>query len=272
MKRVIFKSIALLTLSLTLLSCSESGGDAGASPSGGDNTIAIGTAEISSRTDGGDIITGDTSGDVDEKVSIFEAGDQITVVGAAESAVTFTLSTEGEWITTNPYEWVESPGVVKAYYGSGASISDGDQMPDFYFAEYDCEGSVPADGKLSFSDDGSFKHTAALIRVEVVNLSTTIPPTVVLNNLHQISYVNMDGTYQTDSSSIKYIDFDMTASEGANYTFEAKIPSGEDVLLADYQLRVKDENVFNYVTNTNLIPTSYEANKVYTYTVEYLDE
>ncbi len=275
MKNRFLNIVIILSIAFAALSCSTEATIDDAPIQDQESVVAISFADIATRSNGGDLLGGQTKSDEDQTteggVSLFEVGSQITVVGAATEPVTFTLNAEGEWISINPYEWIDSPESVYAYFGSGSSVADGEQMPDLYVAEYECGGVKPEGGVLSFTADRSFKHTSALIVVQVNNLESTIPPTVQLSNLHQISYVSNDGTYQKDASTIKSINFEMTAQDGNNYTYEAKVPSGEGNLLSDYQLKVKDENIFNYVANTNIIPTSFEANKVYTFTVNYLD-
>ncbi|MFR9546604.1 MAG: hypothetical protein SNJ29_13665 [Rikenellaceae bacterium] len=264
---------AILSLCIMIVACSKEQSPCVAEQNDS-ISVKISHASIATRSDGGDMIGSDSSDDNsassnEESSSFFVEGDQITVVGAATETVTFTLNADGEWISINPYEWVDSPQTVSAYFGKSASVADGDQMPDLYYATMECNGEKPEGGVIAFEGDQAFKHTAALIRVQVNDFESTTPPTVQLYALHQISYVNSDGTYQKDSGAIYSINFELTASEGVNHTFEAKIPSGEGNLLSDYQLKVGDENIFNYIANTLLIPTSFDANKIYTFTVNY---
>ncbi len=273
MKKLLFKITAILLLCIAMTSCSKEQNEASVEQDQSD-IVSISFATIATKSDGGDLLGGDSSDEIytkgDSSSSLFVEGDQISVVGAASETVTFSLNGDGEWISINPYEWIESPQTVYAYFGQGASVADGEQMPDLYCATIECNGVKPTDGVISFTEDRSFKHTSALIKIQVNDFESSTPPTVQLYALHQISYVNSDGTYQKDAGAINSISFDLIATEGTNYTFEAKVPSGEGNLLEDYQLKVNAENVFNYVANTILIPTSFDSNKIYTFTVNYM--
>ncbi len=161
------------------------------------NIVSVAFADITSRSDEGEVLGDETETETETETTdtFFVIGDQITVVGAATESVTFTLNDQGEWISINPYEWIEAPQTVYAYFGQGASVADGEQMPDLYVAKYECDGVKPEGGLLAFTADKAFKHTSALIKVQVNNLVTTIPPTVQLSSLHQISYSSLLNIY-----------------------------------------------------------------------------
>lgn len=258
MKRRSLGAIAIFALSFSILSCQK---DVGSQPSeltSGDEIVAV---DFATRTQ-------------DSEVYEFAEDDQITIVGAAAESIVFTYNSNGEWISIEPYEWLENPTTVYAYYGSAATIEDGDQMADVYCAEYDCNGSIPTNGTISFIDGCSFKHTAALVRVKINNWGDVSTLNVTLSELHNIGYVTSEGKYQTDDQ-IRSIQFTKVDTSEDYLLYEAKVPAGDystPNILDGYSLYVGSVNIFEHIANEKNIPTFFSAGEVYTFTINDITE
>ncbi len=253
------KYITTLIIATSLLCACEKGQET-ATNNQQDNIVLTG-AEISSRVenDGDDTTTSNT---------LFTEGDIVTVVGAANENVSFLYLGENTWRVDRPYQWKDNPTMVYAYYKSGVAVVDGEQIPEFFVAAQDCTTTK----ELSFTDNNSFKHATALVRVEIKNWSSNLAPqSVELKDLHKITYITSGGEYQVgdDLCSIK---MELVAENGTNYTYEARVPAGDATtpnIESGYKLFVDDINVLEWEVDESKIASFYEINKVYTYTLNY---
>ncbi len=257
MKKRLLGAVIIFALSFSILSCQKDV-DSQINELTSDDIV---TVSFATRTDNS------------EEYEFVES-DQITIVGAAEESIVFTYNSNGDWISIEPYQWLESPTIVYAYYGSSKTIEDGDQMADVYCATYDCEGSVPTGGILSFIDGCSFKPTSALVRVKINNWGDASTLSVFLSELHYISYVTTEGKYQTDDQirSILFTQIDTTEDY---LLYEAKVPAGDystPNILEGYSLYVGSVNIFEHVANEKNIPTFFSAGEVYTFTINDITE
>ncbi len=252
--RGIFLGIAAsVALCLTVVSCQDGADFASSESAPQQGIVEISAATIASR-----------SGDDAQDETYFEDGAQITIKGATSEPVIFTMNGDGDWVSVEPYEWVGNPGVVTAYYGSATALVDGDQMPDIYFAEYDCEGTIPT--SLDFTGEMSFKHTAALVRVNIDSWGDSSSMVVELSNVHNFNYVTSTGEFQS-GSDIMSITLTRVSCE-SGYRYEGKIPAGDALtpnILSTYSLNVGGENIFNHIIDESSIPTYFTANTLYTF-------
>ncbi len=223
-------------------------------PSHDEQSISISRAEVRSYESGSDDVT----------TSLFEAGDMITVVGAAEESVVFVLSDNNEWLSLSQYSWVESPQTVYAYYGTSTSISDGDQMPDLLVAEIECNGEIPSGGELSFESDGAFQHATALVVVKISGWSEYVNPTVSLKDLHSVISLSNTGDYVIDSRYLYSVNLELTSSTNGVLTYQARVPAGDQLtpnIDSDYSLMINSVNAFEYLLDDSLVPAYFESGK-----------
>ncbi|MFI3304483.1 MAG: hypothetical protein SNF68_07140 [Rikenellaceae bacterium] len=254
MRGVFLGVAATVALCLTVVSCQDGVDLASSESILQQDIVEISAATIASRSGDGD----------EESDTYFEEGAQITIKGATSEAVIFTMNGDGDWVSVEPYEWIETPGVITAYYGNGAALEDGDQMPDICFAEYDCNGIIPE--SLDFTGEMSFKHTAALVRVNIDSWGDSSSMVVELSNIHNFSYVTSTGEFQS-GSDIMSITLTRVSCE-SGYRYEGKIPAGDALtpnILSTYSLTVGGENIFNHIIDESAIPAYFTANTIYTF-------
>lgn len=249
----------LIICAIAMSSCDS--GDDSFIPQG-ELVLSVAAAEVSpyvTKTDG-DIPT--------TSESIFEAGDMITVVGASDEDVVFVLSDDGEWLSLSQFSWMDTPQTVYAYYGTSTSISDGDQMPDLLMAEIDCGGTIPPDGILSFTEDGAFCHATALVEVKISGWAEYANPTVTLGDIHSVISLSNTGYYITNSKILYSITLELISSSDGVLVYQARVPAGNNIA-EDYTLMVNTINVFEYLLDDSLTPSTFEAGEKFTFSLDY---
>ncbi len=251
----------LLAYSLSVSSCSS--GDDLISPQEA-QTLTLSQVEVRSyQTE---------SGDESSTSTLFQTGDMITIVGAAEEDVVFILAEDGNWRTLSEYSWKDSPQTVYAYSGTSTSISDGDQMPDILVAEIECNGLVPQDGILAFSGDRAFHHATALVEVNIAEWGEYVEPSVSLKNLHSVISLSNVGSYIIDTKYLYSINLELVSNTNGVLTYQGRVPAGDsDVtnINSGYSLMINSMNAIDYLLDDSLVPTYFDAGKITSFSLTF---
>lgn len=257
MKKVLLST--LLLASFVLSSCSS---NEDYLPPQEEQCVTLSRAEVRSYDSG----SGDTT------TSLFEAGDMITVVGAAEEDVVFVLAEDGEWLSLSEYSWVDSPQAVYAYYGTSTSISDGDQMPDLLVAEIVCGGLIPSGGELSFENDRAFCHATSLVEVKISGWGEYVNPTVTLKDLHSVISLSNTGQYVIDTKYLYSVNLELVSSADNTLIYQGRVPAGDSATTnidSDYSLMINSVNALEYLLDDSLIPSYFEAGKSFSFSLSF---